>query len=92
MEHIKNSIEKILLSLEKENKSFTIEDVWKDVVGEEIAKKTRVIRLRNKKLFVFFEETALVYELRQKYKRKYIWEINQILGNNNLIDIEFRVG
>ena len=94
MEHISDVLSGIIETLsKKENDSpADIGTVWRETVGETIARHTKPYRIRKNVLYVAVDSATWVYELSQKYKAALLQKLNEQKMNGTLEDIYFRVG
>lgn len=65
--------------------------LWEEAVGEQIARLTAPLRVREGIIFVEVSSHVLVQEL-SMLKEEYIRKINELLGEARVRDIRFRVG
>lgn len=65
--------------------------LWEEVVGENIAKLTSPLRVRDRVMFVEVQNSVIGHEL-SLMKEDYISKVNERLGKKRIKDIRFRVG
>jgi rubrerythrin len=65
--------------------------LWEEAVGERIARLTTPLRVREGIIFVEVSSHVLAQEL-SMLKEEYIRKINELLGEERVRDIRFRVG
>jgi predicted nucleic acid-binding Zn ribbon protein len=65
---------------------------WKDVVGESIAARTKVIDVIGGLLIVEVDSAALLHELSTYYRHQILESLRRLPGSPNLRDIRFRAG
>ncbi|MDD4236348.1 MAG: DUF721 domain-containing protein [Bacteroidales bacterium] len=64
-------------------------NAWSEVVGTIIAKKTKQIEIRNRKLYISLNSSVVRNELMQ-LKPDLIRRLNEETGSNTITDIFFR--
>ncbi|MFQ5330241.1 MAG: DUF721 domain-containing protein [Thermodesulfobacteriota bacterium] len=79
------------LGVNKRLNEYAISKAWDNIVGQEIARRTRPRRLIKKKLFVTVASSPWMSEL-MHLKENIRERINEQLGHNAVEDIAFRVG
>ena len=93
MEHIKESLFKLIKKLEEGNKKEgSIEEIWYKSAGEKIGKHTKPYQFKKQILKVYVDEATWVYELSQKYKEVLIKKMNACFEEEKVKNIYFRVG
>jgi hypothetical protein len=65
--------------------------LWEKAVGEQVARLAKPLRVREGTIFVEVESHVLAQELNM-LKEEYIRKINDLLGEERVRDIRFRVG
>ncbi len=76
------------LQIEKPLKQGQVLDVWYEVVGQKVAKKTEPIKIEHGKLFVRVTSPSWRNEL-QFYKRQIIHDLNEQVGEQIVKEIVF---
>jgi len=66
-------------------------DLWEDAVGEPIAENTRPAAFKGKILIVYVSSSAWMQQL-QFLKKDMITKINNVLGEELIEEIKFRIG
>ena len=67
-------------------------DEWPKITGPKIAQHTKPVYGPNGELYVWVDESALAFELNQKYRRAFLKRIQAVLGEGHVKSIRFRVG
>jgi len=65
--------------------------LWEEAVGEQIARLTTPLRVREGIIFVEVQNHVLAQELNM-LKEEYIKKLNELLGEERVRDIRFRIG
>ena len=68
-----------------------MDDVWREILGEELAASTQVGNQRQGVLEVVVANSAVLQELTFR-KRKILKELNRLSGERKIRDLRFRVG
>ncbi|MBW2180015.1 MAG: DUF721 domain-containing protein [Deltaproteobacteria bacterium] len=66
-------------------------DLWEDTVGEPIAENTRPAAFKGKILIVYVSRSTWMQQL-QFLKKDMITKINNVLGEELIEEIKFRIG
>ena len=66
-------------------------DLWEDTVGEPIAENTRPAAFKGKILIVYVSSSTWMQQL-QFLKKDMITKINNVLGEELIEEIKFRIG
>ena len=66
-------------------------DLWEDAVGEQIAENTRPAAFKGKILIVYVSSSTWMQQL-QFLKKDMITKINNVLGEELIEEIKFRIG
>lgn len=93
MQAIKDLLPGVLASLqtpEKKDRSRLVSE-WPSVAGPKIASHTKPT-LRNGALCVWVDQSALAYELSQKYKASILKRAQMALGETTIKTVRFYVG
>lgn len=94
MDHIRDVLNAVIGDLEQKDKKEKryIFNIWDSVVGEEIAKHTKLQKMKGNKLFVIVDHATWAYELTQRHKPVLIKRINDALGSEKIENIYFKIG
>lgn len=68
-----------------------IDQIWKNIIGGQIAVKTRPGKLKNGVLTIYSESAGWLQELRY-LKADLLQKINTELGTKTVIDFNFKIG
>lgn len=66
--------------------------IWREVVGNEIYKSTRIAGIKNGIMYVNAESSAMIHHLTNFEKYAIIHKINNIIGTKYIEDIRFKAG
>lgn len=69
-----------------------LKDAWRQVVGEEVFKVTKVLVLKGRVLQIAVESAVMIHYLTSFERNAIIARINDIVGEKSVEDIKFRVG
>lgn len=94
METIKDILPAVITRLQdpetlKKNQLF---NQWSDVVGKKIALHTKPSLSKKGFLFVWVDQSALAFELNQKYRPTILKRAQGILGSDSVKAVLIRVG
>ena len=94
MESIKQIIPAVLRGFQNpKNKNREILwNEWPKIVGEKFAKSTRPSLTDKGTLFVWVNDSALGFEINQKYRQIWLKKIQTLIGNNEVRTLMVRVG
>lgn len=70
----------------------TLRDAWKEAVGEDVARLSRISRFREGKLFVEVSSAPLLLELSSFRKQEILDRLQISAAFRGLVDIVFRSG
>ncbi|MBI3307103.1 MAG: DUF721 domain-containing protein [Candidatus Omnitrophica bacterium] len=65
---------------------------WPAIAGARIAPHTKPSLLRDGRLVVWVDESALAYELSQKHRQSLLKRTQAVMGEENITSVRFRVG
>ncbi len=65
---------------------------WPSIVGKEWSGKTRPRLSEDGKLVIWVEQSALAFEIQQKYCRSILKRAQAVLGEKEVTDVRVRVG
>ena len=65
---------------------------WGKLVGEQIAKHTQPLGIKNKKLFVHVDNSNWIYQLQMNHKAEILDKLNQEAEEPFIKDIHFKLG
>ena len=94
MQAIKELLPSVLANLqtpERQTRSRLISE-WSSVAGPKIATHTKPTLLPNGELCVWVDQSALAYELSQKYKSSILKRAQMALGERAIKAVRFYVG
>jgi hypothetical protein len=94
MEEIGKLIPSVLADLqspEKNNRQKLL-NAWESIVGEETAKKTKPSLTKDGKVFIWVSDSAVAFEINQKYRKSYLKRIQGVIGENVVKQLYVRVG
>lgn len=92
---IKDVIKTVLTHLNKERGRFgdiDIFKIWGDAVGEDIARHTKPLKLKQGELVVLVDSSSWLYELRFRYRATILKELKDKIGEETINHIHFRIG
>lgn len=94
MQAIKDVIPSVLASLQNPEslKRKKLAEEWASVVGEKAAPHTKPSLGKNKKLYVWVDQSALAFELSQKYKQTILRRARALVGEESVEKVCIRVG
>lgn len=69
-----------------------LRDAWRQVVGEEVFKMTKILTFKNRVLQISVESAVMIHYLTSFERHAIIRKINDIIGEKSVEDIKFRVG
>ena len=94
MEGIKDVVLSVLNNLQKAESSTRqrLWNEWPKIVGSKIASHTRPSLANAGLLCVWVDQSALAFELNQKYKQTILRRVQASLGENEVQTVIFRVG
>ena len=69
-----------------------LRDAWRQVVGEEVFRMTKVLMLKCRVLQIGVESAVMIHYLTSFERNAIITQINDITGEKSVEDIKFRVG
>ena len=65
---------------------------WAEVVGDNIANNAQPLEVRRKVLIVQVLQPSIHYVLAQQMKGAILAKMQERFGNDNIVDIDFRIG
>lgn len=65
---------------------------WEEIVGPKIASHTRSSLTKSGELIVWVDQSALAFELRQKYSEVLLGRVRAAIGEQAVKSLRFRVG
>ena len=69
-----------------------LREAWRQIVGEEVFKMTKVLLLKGRVLQIGVESAVMIHYLTSFERNAIITQINDIIGEKSIEDIKFRVG
>ena len=94
MESLKDLVAGVLTELQTPEKTVRQKLIqqWASIAGPKIAQHTRPSLAKDGRLFVWVEQSALAYELSQRYRQTFLKRVQAALGEDVVKAISFRVG
>ena len=94
MQSLKEIIPGILTGFQTpENKKRNqLMENWPAIAGPRLAPHTKPALLGEGRLVVWVDESALAYELSQKYAASLLKRVQALMGEQNVTSVRFRVG
>lgn len=94
MRSIKDVVPEILKSLQNPElkKKNELYDHWGRVVGSKLAGLTKPSLTKEGRLIIWVKDSALAFELNQKFKPAILKRANDLAGQGTVKDIRVRVG
>ncbi|MFA6600608.1 MAG: DUF721 domain-containing protein [Candidatus Omnitrophota bacterium] len=94
MESIKNILPGLLRNLQspaaqKQNELFVR---WGEIVGPAFAQQTKPSLGKRKELLIWVKDSALAFEMNQKYKGTILKRVRALLGEDAVEKVMIRVG
>jgi hypothetical protein len=94
MRPIKDVLPEVLRNLQspEAKKKSEFFDQWQEVVGKKFSGLTKPSLTKSGQLFVWVRDSALAFELNQKYKPVILKRAKAVLGEEQIKGIHIRVG
>lgn len=94
MQVIKDILPSVLRELrspEKTNRTRLLEH-WPSIAGPRLAAHTRPRLTPKGELWVWVDQSALAFELSQRYRHSFLKRVQAVIGGETVKSIHFRVG
>lgn len=94
MDPIKNIIENVFKELQNPEvvQRRKVFEKWHEIAGKKISEHTKPSLTKEGKLYIWVDQAALAFELKQKYQSVLLKRIQAAVGEGVVKEIYFRVG
>jgi predicted nucleic acid-binding Zn ribbon protein len=94
MQAIKSIIPEVLAKLRQPEMLCRqrILEEWPAVAGDRVAEHTKPSLSKDGKLYIWVDQSALAFELNQKYRHSILKRAQAVVGEEAVREIKFRVG
>ena len=91
---IKEVLSGVLQELQspKKAKHRKLLEMWPAIAGAKFSKHTKPFLTKQKRLNVWVDQSALAFELRQRYQQTLLKRTQAVLGEEEVTEIRFFVG
>jgi len=93
-EQLGNIMDRVLLNLKKaaDTPTNNLKEEWESLVGEKLAKYSKIAGIKNKIAFCYVEDSTWAFELSTRYKQTILKRLQNRFGDEEITDIRFKVG
>jgi predicted nucleic acid-binding Zn ribbon protein len=89
---IKDTLKDVLSDIWEKKKRQQAIGLWSQISGERVSKHTTPIRLAKGILTVEVENPGWLYEIQNRHRQDILKKAKEILGEDKIKDIRYRVG